>query len=180
MAELISRRYAVALFELCKEENTLDSVHDEFSAINQVISKERELSEFMLSPQFRHEEKKAMLKQIFEGKISDTLTNFFCLVSDKSRFDMIDGIYDYFHTLYFEERGIVSAVAYSVVPMKPEVLEQLKMNLEKQFNKKIVIENQMDSELIGGVKLRIGDKVIDGSIKRRMELLKDNLLEHRV
>lgn len=180
MAELVSRRYAVALFELCKEENNLDSIHEEFSAINQVISKERDLSDFMLSPQFRHEEKKTMLKQMFEGKISDTLLNFFCLVADKSRFDVMDGIYDYFHTLYFEERGIVSAVAYSVVPMKSELLEQLKINLEKQFNKKIVIENQINTELIGGVRLRIGDKVIDGSVKRRMELLKDNLLEHRV
>lgn len=180
MAELIAKRYAEALFSLCKEDNSLDVIHEEFSAIASVISKEKELEEFMLSPQFKHDEKKEMLDNIFGGKISETLLNLFKLLIDKARFGEINEIFNCFHESYYAEKGIVSTVVYSVVPMKAESMTRLKSNLEKQMQKQIVIENKIDKTLVGGIMLRIGDKVIDGSIKRRMELLKDDLLGNRV
>lgn len=180
MAELVAKRYAEALFSLCKEDNSLDAIHEEFSAIASVISKEKELEEFMLSPQFKRDEKKEMLDNIFGGKISETLLNLFKLLVDKARFGEATEIFNCFHERYYMEKGIVSTIVYSVVPMKAEAMATLKSNLEKQIQKQIVIENKIDETLVGGIMLRIGDKVIDGSIKRRMELLKDDLLGHRV
>lgn len=180
MAELVAKRYAEALFSLCKEENSLDEIHDEFSAIATVISKENELITFMISPQFKQDEKKQMLESIFGGKVSETLLNFFKLLIDKGRFGMVNEIFDLFHKFYYQEKGIESTIVYSVVPIKEEAMATLKAKLENQLQKQIVIENKIDKTLVGGIMLRIGDKIIDGSIKRRMEFLKDDLLGNRV
>ncbi|MCT4661753.1 MAG: F0F1 ATP synthase subunit delta [Tissierellales bacterium] len=176
MAKLVAKRYAVAFYDLAKEENALDKWYEELSVIVKSFYDEKEFMTMMASPQLNTQEKKDLVKNILEGKADNSVLNLIELLIDKGRFGIFDDVFAEFEVLYLEEKNILHAKAYSVVPLTEDKLTQLKNVLENKLNKKIEIENEIQKDLVGGVMLKIGDKIIDGSIKRRLELLRDELL----
>lgn len=176
MAELVAKRYAVAFYRLAMEENKLEDWYKELAVITESFYGEEDFMTILTSPRMNRNDKKNLVNTVLEGKASDSVLNLIYLLVDKDRFRLLDEIFAEIEILYLEEKNIVHAKVYSVVALGEDRLEELKVTLENQLKKQIVIENEIDKSLVGGILLKIGDKIIDGSIKRRLELLKDELL----
>lgn len=175
MAKLVGKRYAEALFEVAAESDKLQEYKDEIKAVANVFSDNPELETIFTHPRVTKDEKKDMLKNIFEGRVSQEILNLLYIVIDKNREKYIQDISDSYSELSNENLGIIEAKAYTAVEMSDEEIDNLKEKLSAKLGKKVELENLIDSSLLGGVLVKLGDKVLDGSIKGRLNEIQKEL-----
>lgn len=180
MAELIGKRYAEALYEVALELDKLEQFKNEIKAISQVLQSEPKLKTILGHPKLSKDEKKDIINSIFKGRVSQEVINLCYIVIDKGREAYLTDISKEYIKLSNEKQGIVEAKAITAVPMKDEEMKKLENQLSKKLAKKVLLSNEIDSTIIGGVLVKIGDKVIDASIKGRFEELYKDLNNVRV
>jgi len=169
MADLISKRYAYALFEAGLELNKLKEFKDDLSSVVDVLLKEAELRKVLLHPKVAKDEKKELLNCIFNGRIATEVLNFLYVLVDKRRANVIMEINREFIELYNEHENIIEVTAVTSVLMDDNVKNKLRITLENKLNKKVQLKNVVDKDIIGGVLLNIGNKVIDGTVKGQLQ-----------
>lgn len=169
MAELVSRRYALALFEAGLELQKIDAFKDELTLLNDVFIREEKLLDILGHPRINKEEKKDMVDKIFQGSLSQEVFNFMYILIDKRRESNILEIKKEYDKLYNEQKNIIKVVARTAVPMEDEAKIKLSKVLGEKLEKTIELSNQVDPSIMGGVVLRIEDKLIDGSLKGQLE-----------
>lgn len=178
MAKLAATVYGDGLFDLALEKQEIDGFFEEVKVLRTVLQKNTELSKLMGHPQVSRDEKIQMIKDIFEGKIREELVGFFILVVEKGRFGEIQSILDYFTDLVYDYKKIGKAQVTSAVPLneiqKADTRERL---LETTGYEQVEIDYQVDASLIGGMVIRIKDRVVDNSIRTRLDTLTRNLLK---
>ena len=178
MAKLISKTYGDALFELAVEKQCEDSMLTEVETVLKALADNPDFSRLMTHPKILNEEKLRILEEVFKGRVSDELTGFLSIVVKKDRFNEMEEILRYFISRVKEYKGI--GVAFVTTPLtlneiqKAAVKERL---LETTSYQKMEIHYQVDEELIGGMVVRIGDRVVDSSIRTKLEELKRQLLK---
>ncbi len=169
MAKLVSKTYGEALFELAEEKNALDSLLEEVEAVLQVLDANEGFIKLMSHPKIRVEEKSAMLEEAFRGKISDDLTGFLLAVESKGRFGAIQDILSYFVGRVREYKKIGVAQVTSAVPLTDQQKQAVEDRLlETTSYVSFCMEYKTDSALIGGIVIKIGDRVVDSSIKTKL------------
>lgn len=178
MAKLVSKTYGEALFELAVEENKVDVFMEEIAEIRQILAQNTDFTKFMNHPKILKEEKIQVLENIFKNRISDELTGFLTLIVTKDRYSEIDEILDYFLTEIKKFKGI--GIAY--VKTASELREEQKARVEQKLlettsYKRMEMHYDVDSELIGGMVIRIGDRVVDSSIKTGLSELTRQLMK---
>ena len=178
MAKLISKTYGDALFTLAVEENKVDELIQEITQLLDVLQKEEEFSKLMNHPRVPVEEKVSLVKEIFTGRISQELTAFLTLIVTKGRYSSINEILQYFLDSAKEFKGI--GVAYVTTPLplnegqKTAIVEKLLATTQyKEMEMHYVIE----SALIGGMQIRIKDRVVDSSIQTKILKMQQNLMQ---
>ncbi len=164
--------YAEALFELCRERNNLDEVHSEMLWLSDVVEKNDELIRFLYAPTVEQEDKKSVLKNVFENELSKTSFDFLCVVADKRRIKYLSKIIKSFNDLYNEEKNILEVTAITTVPLSDTLREKLIAKLESVSNKTIVLSEKIDTSIIGGIVLEYSNTQIQGSIKHRLDELR--------
>lgn len=175
MAELIARTYADALFEVGVETNKYELIMQELQAVDEIFKNNLQFMEVLKSPLISKDEKKSILSNIFKEELSKEVTNFFKVLIDQKRIGHFSEIKDNFKKLLNDKNNIVEAVAVTAVPLNAEKIESLKAQLSKVTGKNVVLENQIDPTLLGGVLIQMGNEQIDGSVKGRLENLKEEL-----
>lgn len=181
MAKLISKTYGDALFELAVEKKCEDSMLAEAETLLTALDENPDFLKLMTHPKILKEEKLKILEGVFKGRISDELTGFMTIVIKKDRFVEMEEIFRYFISRVKEYKGI--GVAYVTTPFaldeikKASVKERL---LATTSYKKMEIHYNVDGELIGGMVIRIGDRVVDSSVRTKLEELKRQLLNVRL
>lgn len=174
MAELVGKRYAEALYEVALELDKLEDFKEEIKAISQVLETEPQLKTIFEHPKLSKEEKKDIVNSIFKGRVSQEILNLCYIVIDKGREAYLTQISEEYIRLSNEKQGIVEAKAITAVPMDDKEMKKLEKQLSKKLDKKVLLSNEIDSTIIGGVLVKIGDKIIDSSIKGRFaDLYKD-------
>lgn len=175
MAKLASKTYGDALFELALEENRLDEFVDEVTAVVKILDSNADLTKLMNHPKVDKEEKIQVIENIFEGKVSKELVGLMRMVIEKGRTNELIGIFEYFIAEYKEHKNIGTAYVTTAIELNPVQKEQVeKRLLETTKYVKIEVSYSVDKSLIGGMVIRIGDRVMDSSIKTRLyELTKD-------
>ena len=181
MAKLVSNTYGQALFELAVEEGKEDLFLEEVGTLKEILSENPDFDRLMNHPKILKEEKLAVLNQVFRGRISDELAGFLHLIVSKDRYNEIDGILDYYIDEIKKLKGIgiayvTTAVALSEAKQK-EVEEKL---LSTTSYKQMEMHFRVDEELIGGMIIRIGDRVVDSSIQTKLFEMKRQLLKTNV
>lgn len=172
MAKLVSGTYGEALFGLAVEEKKEDQFLEEVLSIKQVLSDNPELSELMNHPKILKEEKEQVLKSIFQDHYSEELTGFFLLILQKDRYGEIDGILDYFIDKMKEYKGIGTAFVTTAVSLKENQKKEIEDKLlETTSYNKMEMHYNEDASLIGGMIIRIGDRVVDSSIRSKLDRL---------
>ena len=178
MAKLISKTYGDALFELAVEKNKVDVLLEEIEQLQGILSENDEFSRLMNHPKIIKEEKIQVAKNVFEGRISDELLGFITIIISKDRYKDIDAILDYFIAEVKRYKGIGVATVTTAVPLKEEQCSKIEQKLldTTQYTK-MEMHYNLDESLIGGMVVRIGDRVVDSSIKTKLNELQKELLK---
>lgn len=180
MAELVAKRYAKALFDVALELNKLDVLKEEINSISWVLESENKLKAIFEHPKLSKQEKKDIVNSLFKGKATDEIMNFLYILVDKRREKYISAIKKEYNSLYNTERGLIEGTITTAVPMSVEDKIKLQDKLSKEFGKTIILDNIIDDSVIGGVLIRIQDKIIDSSVKGMLEDITKNLNNVRV
>lgn len=177
MAELVSKTYSEAIFDVAIEEGRLDDIQREFELIAKTLIEYPAFYEIICTPKIGNSEKKTVILETFENHVSQTLLNFLKIIIDKKRgTDILDIIKD-FDRRVDDHKNIVKAKVESVIPLTEEQLETLKGNLNKLTGKEVILSNQINPELLGGISIQMGDRVIDGSVKFKLEGMLEGLTQ---
>ena len=168
MAETVGKIYSTALFELCREQDRLESVFTDFTQFYELTAAEdcAEYIKFLSSPLITGREKAESLNNVFGGKMETLLLDFLCLVTEKGRADRLDEIYSEFRRMYNDEKNILEVTA---VPLTSELRKRLTDKLAKSTGRSIVLAEQVDRSLIGGIVVRYGNTELDSSVKTKLD-----------
>lgn len=176
MAKLVSKTYGDALFEVAVEEGTTSSMMEEVEAVQGIFRENEEYVKLLTHPKIPVEEKLSIMKETFDGKVSNDLLGFFTTVVEKGRFSEIEGILAYFLEEVREYKKIGAADVISAV----ELSKEEKAGIEKKLLETTAYESfrmnyQVDASLIGGMMIRIGDRVVDSSIRTKLNNMAKDL-----
>lgn len=178
MAKLVSKTYGEALFELAVEENKVDVFMEEMEGIQAVLEQNEDFGKLMNHPKILKEEKIEVIENVFKGRISDELTGFLILIITKDRYSEIDAILNYFLSEIKKYKGIGIAYVTSASELKKEQKAAIEQKLlETTSYQKMEMHFDVQSELIGGMIIRIGDRVVDSSIRTKLNELTRQLVQ---
>lgn len=172
-----AKRYAGALLGLCTEMNRVDHVATDMILIHDSISSSHDLYLFFKSPIINRFKKKDVIRELFASRVDEITLDFLLLLTDKGREGLADQIAVEFAVLLDELRGIVNAELKAPFALDEKVMSQLQGRLEELSRKRVRISFSPDRELLGGFLVQMGDTVYDGSVRRQLDILKQELSE---
>ncbi|MBR1691554.1 MAG: F0F1 ATP synthase subunit delta [Lachnospiraceae bacterium] len=177
MAKLISKTYGEALVELAVEENKVDDFVKELTVISQILKENSDFDALMNHPKIVKEEKKKVMENVFRGRISDELLGFFLLIIEKDRYGEIDSILSYFIDQVKAIKGIGIVYVTTAVPLGQQQKQKIEQRLLQTTGyKEVEMHYDVDEALIGGMKIRIGDRVVDSSVQTKLSELTKQLM----
>ncbi|MEA2039169.1 MAG: ATP synthase F1 subunit delta [Thermodesulfobacteriota bacterium] len=172
----ISRRYAKALLSLGQEDGHYKDYGQNLQEFSSFCADNNEFFQVVSNQIFSLEDRKKILEAVLQKSLfSDITKNFLSLLLDKNRIEVVQEITDYYIELTDEISNITRAVIVTAKPVKKEALDNLTNALKQLTSKEVKTEVDQDESLIGGVVVRLGDLVLDGSIKSQLERLKESL-----
>jgi F-type H+-transporting ATPase subunit delta len=175
-ANAIARRYAKALVQLAAEEGAVDKFHDELAKVEALFAASPELGALLSNPAYGIEAKLGTIKDVADKlALSGTILNFLLLVQERNRLACLPAIFSCYSIFADELSGIVRPVVTSALPLADARINEIKSALEKSTGKKAVLKVDIDPSLIGGIVTKIGDKVLDGSVKTQLTRIEDIL-----
>lgn len=177
MKNEVASRYSEALFELAKENGTLNEKKEQAQSLLSVISSNEEFKLFLSAIKISNTTKKEMIDTIFKEYLDEDMIHFLKLLLDKNRTYYLSSILENFISLANEELGIVTGTVQSARPLKNEDMQKIKNALETKLKKKVSLENKINPSLIAGIKVTVGNTVTDVTVKRQMDEMKKTLLK---
>jgi ATP synthase F1 delta subunit len=168
--------YGQALFDAAREAGKLEAVAEDLAGVSDVFKAHPALKKLFTVPTLDAKQKKAAAMQVFAGRISRELLNFLCILIEKHRVGAWDGIVRRYGEFMDERDGLTKGILYSVVPVPQEQLRLFETETGKALTKTVRLENRIDATLIGGVKIYVDGKLVDMSIKSRLEAMKQQML----
>lgn len=169
MAELVSKRYAKALFDAGIELDKIKEINRDIEFIEMAFKSENQLIQILSHPKISKDEKKSLLENIFEERILVESLNFLYILMDKRRERELFLIIEEFKKLYNEYAGILNVVAVTAVSMEEVSRIKLANVLKFKLNKEINLINKVDKSIIGGVILKLENKIIDNTILSQLK-----------
>ena len=178
MAKLIAGTYGDALFELAVEQNLTDSLMQEIDFLQTVLKENSDFEKILLHPEIPKQEKLRLIDNVFKGRISDALTGFLRIVVTKGRYENLPDIFAYFIARVKEYKKIGVARVVSAIPLRDEQKQRIEQRLlETTRYETMEIDYQVDESSIGGLMIRIGDRVVDSTIRSRLNALTGSLMK---
>ena len=178
MAKLVSKTYGDALFELAVEENRTDSLMEEILMLQTVLKENKDFEKILEHPVISKQNKLQVIEDVFKGRISDALTGFLRIVVTKGRYKDLPDIFAYFIARVKEYRKIGVAQVTSAISLSDVQKQKIeKKLLDSTQYETMEIEYKVDESLIGGLLIRIGDRVVDSTIKHRLTSLTASLMK---
>ncbi len=174
----MARRYARALFDLGKKKGLgeLDAYGKDLSGLAQAVQASPELYRVLRNPIFSAEDKKKVLGKLLDKfGAGQTVRNFCMLLADKGRLAFLPDIEAYFSSLLDVEKGVVRGELVTAIELGKAKQDKVKGQLEAQAGQKLVLDFSVDPAILGGVMLKVGDKVLDASLRAQLDILKENI-----
>jgi len=172
----IARRYAKALLMIGKEDGQTETYREELDGIAELIQGEKALEEALTNPLYDAAGRRKVLEAIIEKmNLSKVMNSFLLLVFEKGRVGFIGSINEFYQKLADELKGVARASLVSATELSSEAVDKIRASLSKRTGKDITLEIEQDPTLIGGIVTRIGDLVLDGSIKTQLLNMRESL-----
>jgi len=169
--EEVARVYAEALFEVARDGDKLDEVRDELSQFTDAIEHDRDLQTFFFSPYFSSTEKREGISRIVSGAEPE-LVNFLELLAEKHRMPAIFRIRRQFEDLWAEANRRLDVRLVSATELDPELVKRVVDEIERRTDRSIDLETEVDEGILGGIVLRVGNMVLDASLRGKLERLR--------
>lgn len=181
MAKLVSSTYGDALFDLALEKDSVDALFEEAQAVRETFLENEEVLRLFNHPKIRKEEKTAFIEKIFEGRVSGDMVGFLHIIVTKDRYNEILPIFDYFIHKVKEYKGIGTAHVTSAVelsgPQKKAIEGKL---LATTGYHTFEMDYKVDPSILGGLIIRIEDRVVDSSLKTQLDKMTKELSRIRL
>ena len=174
----LAKRYAAALLGAAEKEGAVELVGESLLALKEAYLRDASLRAALFQPRIPREARKRFLCRPFEGRAPRPFLEFLELLVRKGRVEILPEVADVFRRLADEHRGVVRVQVRSYLPLGDDQRRRLHDKLAKITGREVEIEEAADRSLRGGVSVRIGDTVLDGTVARRLKALSEKLLEH--
>lgn len=173
--KILEKRYAEAFLSFAKNSIGIEKAVEELKDIKIIICGNPELEEFLYNAGIIYTEKCDFIDKVFNEIFSNETRHFLKFLLEKKRIGHLIGISDYVRIKYSHGEAIEVLLRTSY-PLELELIQKIKIKLGEKFGKKINLFLELDPDLLGGVQVRIGNTIIDGSVRRRLEELKEKLM----
>ncbi len=168
---VVAERYALALYQVAKEQNLSDKVDEELRAIKKVLVQNPGFISLLQSPKLSVVQKRNLIEQSFTN-VSSPVINTFMILADRHREDILVEVAESYMNHLNEERGIAEATVYSVRALTADESKAVSAVFAPKVGKQTLsIENIVDPNILGGVKVRIGNRIFDGSLRGKLDRL---------
>lgn len=171
----IARRYAGAIFEIARKQNTMDRTLEDVKGIAEVFA-HRKLAYLLREPKIPAQRKETALRQALAAKVLPTSLNLALLIVQRELVDVMPNIATEFEHLVLDYRNQAVAEVTTAAQLDEAQKVVVKRALEQKTGKSILIETRVDPSILGGVVARVGDEIIDGSVRNRLHVLQQQLL----
>ena len=169
--EEIARVYGDALFSVAKEEGKLDEIREQIGQVADAVAEDRDLQVFFFSPYFSSQEKRDGIARAISGG-DPALVNFLELLAEKHRMPAIFRIRHRYDELWAEENRRLEVRVTAAVPLDDAVVKRVGEEIERKTDRKVDLSSEVDPDIIGGLVLRVGNMVLDASLKAKLERLR--------
>lgn len=179
MYEYLDRRYALALYEVAESKGKVDEYLQDLREICDLIENNHDFYEVIRHPQINTRKKKQIFINIFKGKIDEELLSFLLILIEKDRILYLREKLNEMEKIDLERKNTLKGVIKTAVPLLDNEFNTLKDIFEKKYNKNIIFENKVDKKVLGGVYVRIGNDVIDDTVRSKVDEMKDLMLRKK-
>ncbi len=176
----VARRYASALFEIAKKKGEVDAVAASLKEVGTTVQGSRELMSVLHHPLLPLEKKKSVLQAVFSGNAHPDVAKFLLLVVEKNRAVVLPQILIEFNRLVDEFRSEADAEVVSAIELSPAQITDIKAALQKKFGVQVRLKTRVDQNILGGLIVRVGDKLIDSSVESKLRTLNEQLKRVKV
>ena len=176
----ITVRYAKAFFTLVKERNQLDALKKDVELIYHLCTDSADFRLLLESPVVKTSQKIKLMEAIFKGKVHEISLSFLYMLAENKREAYLASICRNVLALFQQDQGIKNVVITSAMALGPEIIRQIKQQLESGLNARIELREQINPELIGGFILRIDDRQVDASMASQLRKIKEELLQSEI
>ena len=176
----IASRYAQALFETAKQEGALDEALEQLLLLDQLLSEQPDLRQFLGNPDVDLEDKVGLLHRALKGAWSKLVRAFVHMIVSMGRAQALAEIIEAFRAMVDADAGRIRVLVRSVHPLPDAALDRLRKKLEHREHKSIDVETELAPELLGGLQVMMGHRLIDGSVQRQLSDLRQQLTTVRV
>ncbi|GAB3959884.1 F0F1 ATP synthase subunit delta [Spirosoma harenae] len=165
----VAARYAKSLLDLAQEKGLTETLYKDMQFFKKTVEGSRPLLLMLKNPIVRAEKKSAVLKEVFASHVDSVTMSFFQIIAKKNREPIMDAIADEFISQYDRLKGVERATVITTVPLTDALREKFKAIVTQTTGSKLIeLDEKIDSRLIGGYVLRVGDQQIDGSIRSQL------------
>ena len=176
----VARRYDIALFRTAKRTDQVDGISAHLKTIANLLRKDPNVKEFLVAPQILDQYKRELFTTAFKHLVSEALFSFLILVLEKHRIEYLLAMAEEYERLVKEDQGILQAHVVTARAFDRAFASRLKEGLEKNTGKRIEMISKIDPEIIGGIIVILGNKIIDASIRHQLDELREEMLALKV
>jgi len=169
--EEIARVYARSLFDVAQERDLLDVIREQLGQFADALNENRELATYFFSPYFSSEEKKEALKRMLDGA-EEIFTSFLELLIEEHRMPAIFRIRERYEALWDEAKRLLPVEITSAVELDEETVGAIGDRIREQTGQNVELSSHVDSAILGGIVLRVGNSILDASIRNRLNQLR--------
>jgi F-type H+-transporting ATPase subunit delta len=169
--EEIAEVYARSLFEVAQDQGQLDEIHEQLDEFSDVLSENRQLQLFFFSPYFSSDEKKNGVAKVIDGG-NEYFVRFLELLAEKHRLPVLFRIRREFDSLWAREQKLLEVSVTSAVELDEETVKGIGKKIEEQTGNRVELAAHVDPDLLGGLVIRVGNMVLDASVRNRLERLR--------
>ncbi len=174
------RRYALALYQISEEQEKTERFSQDLAFVQDHLERYVELKQLLFHPRVRKAAKKDLIDKFLGPSIDRTVRNLLCLLIDRKRESVLQHLLEEFDLAADEASGLAHAELESVYPLGDTEMGQIRSQLERITGKTLDIEQRVNPEVLGGVRVRIGSSLIDGSVAAELKALREQLLEFKI
>ncbi len=165
----LARRYALAVFSLATERDAIARIGDELQCVNEVFERDANARQFFLAPVIARSDKERVLAKVFERRIGDVVLHTLLLLVRKRREALLPALVDEYRALQMAERGTETLTIASARPLTEKQVTAMSERLERIYGKRFEPRVVVDPSLVGGVRVTMGDRLVDGTVAGRLD-----------
>lgn len=177
--KILAKRYGEAFLSYARESMSFEKAVEEMRNLKLFLHGQEEFADFLKNPQVADRDKFNLIDMALAGTFSDEIGHLLKLLVEKGRIRSIDDICDYVRTTY-SHQGAIDVLLKTTYPLDTDVIKKIQEKLTERFGRKMNFFIKFDADLLGGIQVMIGNTLIDGSIKNRLEELRARLMKAKV